>query len=179
VSNKGSATNRAETEQQAAEYVVALSHDPSRQLQAEVAEWIKRSPGHAVAFARAERAWEMAGGLTDAPGAGATGLRRARSWHLHGRRSVRCPGSSSISMAITTGRLDVTIPVKRAITMITSMDHPFPAVRRIRSITTAPSARCSSTCRGASFPHSQSASYRRRLSATRRRAFLSHYRRRM
>jgi len=72
VSNKGSATNRAETEQQAADYVVALSHDPSRQLQAEVAEWIKRSPGHAVAFARAERAWEMAGGLTDAPGLGAT-----------------------------------------------------------------------------------------------------------
>ena len=52
-----------EIEQQAAEYLAALVDDPSNEISERLANWIARDPAHAVAYARAEAAWEAAARL--------------------------------------------------------------------------------------------------------------------
>lgn len=53
-------------EQQAADYLAALLDAPDDSRRAEVARWIEADPAHAVAFARAEAAWDATARLTGA-----------------------------------------------------------------------------------------------------------------
>lgn len=55
-----SATSRRnEIEQQAADYITVLAGDPDTDVRIEIARWIEADAAHAVAFARAEAAWEL------------------------------------------------------------------------------------------------------------------------
>lgn len=52
--------NRQENEAEAARLLVCLQSEPSEYERSQVYAWIEASPAHAVAFARAEAAWEQA-----------------------------------------------------------------------------------------------------------------------
>ncbi|MBV2146990.1 FecR domain-containing protein [Sphingobium sp. AS12] len=57
---------RAAIEAEAARLLARLNSDPSPQDEAEICEWVEADPSHAVAFARAEAAWEAAERLKSA-----------------------------------------------------------------------------------------------------------------
>jgi transmembrane sensor len=59
---------REVVEEQAARHLVTLLHDPDPAASTAIAEWIARDPAHAVAFARAEAAWESTERLRAIPG---------------------------------------------------------------------------------------------------------------
>jgi ferric-dicitrate binding protein FerR (iron transport regulator) len=88
--------SREEIEEQAVLRLIALGNDPSPRAEAELAEWIARDPAHAVAFARAELAWEEAARLKGGR-AGDDAARPARAAQLDpgsalartGRRAVK------------------------------------------------------------------------------------------
>lgn len=58
---------RARIEEEAALHVIRLASDADPALRRAVEDWIEQSPAHAVAFARAEAAWEAAERLRAAP----------------------------------------------------------------------------------------------------------------
>ena len=66
MSNERHESVRDAIERQAADFVLALADAPSEQLREAVAEWVRQAPSHAVAFAKAELAWEEAGRLSTA-----------------------------------------------------------------------------------------------------------------
>ena len=68
--------SREEIEEQAILRLIALGSDPSPAAEAELAEWIARDPAHAVAFARAELAWEEAARLKAGQAGGDDAARR-------------------------------------------------------------------------------------------------------
>ncbi|MCJ2178460.1 FecR family protein [Novosphingobium album (ex Hu et al. 2023)] len=51
-------------EQQAADYFLAQVTDPTPELKREIDEWLGGNPAHAVAYARAARAWDMTADLS-------------------------------------------------------------------------------------------------------------------
>lgn len=90
--------------------------------------------------------------------AGVRGWRRTRSSRLHGRRWGSCRGSQSTSHPIT-----IALRTKRPRSMWTSLPRhttstamlrPFRGAPPTRRIMIVSNARCSSTCRDASFPRS-------------------------
>jgi transmembrane sensor len=60
---RGRGSRTQEIEAQAVLRLIALGDDPSPEAEAELAEWIARDPAYAVAYARAELAWEEAARL--------------------------------------------------------------------------------------------------------------------
>ncbi|WP_313809553.1 FecR domain-containing protein [Sphingobium sp.] len=58
--------SRDRIEAQAARLLARLNSDPSPQDEAEICEWVESDPRHAIAFARAEAAWEAAERLKSA-----------------------------------------------------------------------------------------------------------------
>ncbi|MCI4589647.1 FecR domain-containing protein [Sphingobium sp. BYY-5] len=58
--------NRDAIEAEAARLLARLNSDPTPEDEAEICEWIEADPRHAVAFARAETAWEAAERLKSA-----------------------------------------------------------------------------------------------------------------
>jgi len=63
VSNKSGPSTREAIERQAVDYLLALNGAPDETVRQQVAAWLRSDPAHAVAYARAERAWELADGL--------------------------------------------------------------------------------------------------------------------
>lgn len=63
--------------QLAAHHVVTLSHDADESTRAAIQDWIDEDPGHAVAFAQAEAAWEAAERLKHAASASAAAAAHA------------------------------------------------------------------------------------------------------
>lgn len=63
MANEGDRHAREAIEQQAVDYLLALTGSPSDALRQDVRDWLEADPAHAVAYARAERAWEVAGHL--------------------------------------------------------------------------------------------------------------------
>ncbi|WP_230186768.1 DUF4880 domain-containing protein [Sphingobium sp. CECT 9361] len=55
--------NRQEIEEQAARLLVRYNCDPDEAEKSEICRWIDAHPAHAVAFARAEAAWERSESL--------------------------------------------------------------------------------------------------------------------
>ena len=53
-------SSREEIEAKAARLLVKLNTDPAVQDEAELSVWIEADPRHAIAYARAEAAWESA-----------------------------------------------------------------------------------------------------------------------
>lgn len=53
-------SSREEIEAKAARLLVRLNTDPTAQDEAELSAWIEADPQHAIAYARAEAAWESA-----------------------------------------------------------------------------------------------------------------------
>ncbi|MDX3909095.1 MAG: DUF4880 domain-containing protein [Sphingobium sp.] len=51
--------NRQEIEREAARFLVRLQSEPDAEEQSRIWAWIEADPAHAVAFARAEAAWEQ------------------------------------------------------------------------------------------------------------------------
>lgn len=64
-SGRGS-SSREEIEAEAARLLVRLNADPTAQDEAELSAWIEADPQHAIAYARAEAAWEFAERLKSA-----------------------------------------------------------------------------------------------------------------
>jgi transmembrane sensor len=60
VSTHGDPNRAIAAEQQAADFVAARACRPSPRLDNEIGEWLVQSPLHAIAYAKAERAWDEA-----------------------------------------------------------------------------------------------------------------------
>lgn len=65
-SGPSSIDSRDKIEAEAARLLARLNSDPTPQDEAEICEWVESDPRHAVAFARAEAAWEAAERLKSA-----------------------------------------------------------------------------------------------------------------
>lgn len=62
----GPGSSREEIEAEAARLLARLSNSPTAQDEADLCAWIEADPQHAIAYARAEAAWEAAERLKSA-----------------------------------------------------------------------------------------------------------------
>lgn len=101
MSTMGNSRAREAIEQQAADYLVALMCDPTVELKQQASGWIERDPAHAVAFARAEQVWELAGQVTLTPPVETVDPRDAQPDFFrseHSRRRVVAMGALAASL---------------------------------------------------------------------------------
>jgi ferric-dicitrate binding protein FerR (iron transport regulator) len=70
---RGRGGRTQEIEAQAVLRLIALTDNPTPELEAELATWIDLDPAHAVAYARAELAWEEAARLKAGSSTGCAG----------------------------------------------------------------------------------------------------------